>query len=548
MKLFVGKSDTIELQLVPLRSEVERGIRTFLPARRGTARAAFLANLVTAHTFEKSISSFATRAERAAVGAQKADTAVFRDPSGALRMVYREVVLRFAPGTPATKRKQLLDKYGLEVRTRNSFHSDQLIAYDRKRKYVAEGTVELSNKLMQTGEVEFAVPNFVSEFKKVAVPSVISEQWHLKVVDAAGAWGTTRGRGVTIAILDDGVDVDHPNLKPNIKRRPDPSEPRDQYGRDFFVGEDASDHFDPRPKKFQAPYDEMAGNDIHGTCCAGVAAASGSVSGVLGAAPEARILPVKIFHGDDLAVESRVADAIRYASRFADILSCSWGGARSPDIEAAINDAGAGRGGKGCPVFVATGNESRAQVSYPARFPSAIAVGASTDGEVRASYSNYGPEVSVVAPSDGGRRSIYTTDVSYPNRGFNLGTAAAGGVDGLHTNSFGGTSSATPLVAGIAALVLAANPNLTRDQVRTVLQGTAKKIGPAGSYNANGRSREYGYGRVDAAKAVARSTQSTATKAAGKTAKTAAKRARAAAKRAKARPRRPAKKPRRRAA
>ena len=303
MKLFIGKSDSIDLQLVPLRSEVDRGIRTFAPARKGTARAAFLANLVTAHTFEKAISSFATRAERKAVGAEKADTAVFRDPSGVLRMVYREVVVRFAPRTPATKRKQVLDKFGLEVRTRNSFHGDQLIAYDPKRRYVAEGTVELSNKLTQTGEVEFAVPNFVSEFKKVAVPSVIKEQWHLKVVDIVKAWGTTRGKEVTIAILDDGVDLDHPNLKPNIGRRPDPDEPKDLYGRDFFVGEDANDHFDPRPKKFQAPYDEMPGNDIHGTCCAGVAAASGSVSGVLGAAPEARILPVKIFHGDDLGAE-----------------------------------------------------------------------------------------------------------------------------------------------------------------------------------------------------------------------------------------------------
>ena len=199
-------------------------------------------------------------------------------------------------------------------------------------------------------------------------------------------------------------------------------------------------------------------------------------------------------------------------------------------------------------MFVATGNDQRAQVSYPARFASAIAVGASTDGEVRAGYSNYGPEVSVVAPSNGGRRSIYTTDVSYPDRGFNLGSAGSGGADGLHTNSFGGTSSATPLVAGIAALVLAANPTLTRDQVRTILQDTAEKIGPKGSYNASGHSREYGYGRVNAAKAVARSTQSKAAKAAVKTTKAAAKRARATAKTARVRPRKAARKLRRRAA
>jgi hypothetical protein len=124
MKLLFGKKDAIELELVPLRSEVDRGVRTFAPARRGTARAAFLANVVTARTFEKAVSSFATMAERRAIGAEKVDTAVFRDPSGGLRVVYREVVVRFAPSTSATKRKQLLAKFGLEIRTRNSFHSD----------------------------------------------------------------------------------------------------------------------------------------------------------------------------------------------------------------------------------------------------------------------------------------------------------------------------------------------------------------------------------------------------------------------------------------
>jgi subtilisin family serine protease len=232
-------------------------------------------------------------------------------------------------------------------------------------------------------------------------------------------------------------------------------------------------------------------------------AASGEVDGVRGIAPEARILPVKIFHADALATESHVANAIRYASRFADVLSCSWSGPQSPDIESALQEAGGGRNGKGSPVFVATGNDFDTRISYPARSPFAIAVGASTDKEVRASYSNTGTEVSIVAPSSGGKRGIFTTDVSNQNRGFNTGEAAAGGADGLHTNSFGGTSSATPLAAGIAALVYAVNPDLTRDQVRELLQETADKIGPASSYN-KGHSKEYGFGRVNAAKAVER--------------------------------------------
>ena len=507
MKLRYGKNDWLQLQHVPLRSEVHRSVRTFVATGERGGRAAVVANTVVATTFEKAVPSFATIAERKEIGADKVKTAVFRDQAGALRVVYREIIVRFEPKVSKTRRTALLDKYGVKIRSENPFHEDQFVVYDPKRRYIAERVVDLANDLTETDEVAFAFPNFVSEFKRDAVPVTIKEQWHLGVVQARKAWGNTLGKGVTVAVLDDGVDVDHPNLKANIRRKPDPSESKDLFGRDFFVDEAAPDHFDPRPKRFQPPFDVMTGNDIHGTPCAGVVAASGKVSGVLGVAPEARILPVKVFHADDLATESRVANAIRYASRFADILSCSWSGPASPDIESALEEAGAGRGGKGSPVFCATGNDFAKSVSFPARSRFAIGVGASTDKERRADYSNQGPEVSIVAPSSGGTRGIFTTDVSTSNRGFNLGTAAAGGADGLHTNSFGGTSSATPLAAGIAALVLSANPKLTRDEVRGVLEETAKKIGPKNSYNAKGHSKEFGFGRVDAATAVARALQ-----------------------------------------
>jgi subtilisin family serine protease len=316
-------------------------------------------------------------------------------------------------------------------------------------------------------------------------------------------------------VLDDGVDVDHPNLKARIRRRPDPGEPRDKHGRDFFVGENARDHFDPRPKRFMAPYDMLQGNDIHGTPCAGVIAASGASGSIRGIAPNCRVLPVKIFHADALAAESQVADAIRYATMFAHILSCSWSGPRSPDIEAALADAAAGREGRGVPVFVATGNFHPQGVAYPASSPHAIAVGASTDQNEIAFYSQRGPEVSVVAPSSGGNRGITTTDVSYLDRGFNLGSVGQGGVNGLHTNSFGGTSSATPLAAGVAALVLSVDPELTRDEVEQILRQTADKIGPAGTYDANGFSQIYGFGCVNAAGAVAAAQAARANRAGG---------------------------------
>ena len=98
---------------------------------------------------------------------------------------------------------------------------------------------------------------------------------------------------------------------------------------------------------------------------------------------------------------------------------------------------------------------------------------------------------------------ILTTDLSYPRRGFNVGSVAAGGVNGLHYNKFSGTSSSTPFVAGIAALILSVNPKLTSKELRALLEETADKIGPKSSYKANGHSNDFGYGRVNAARAVA---------------------------------------------
>ena len=212
-----------------------------------------------------------------------------------------------------------------------------------------------------------------------------------------------------------------------------------------------------------------------------------------------RILPVKIFHAGEIASDARVADAIRYAARCADIISCSWGGPRSPDVELAIEDAGAGRKGKGAAVFCAAGNDGRKRVDYPAAYPLAIAVGASTDQRRLAWYSNTGKQVSVVAPSSGGVLDIYTTDVSTKNRGFNLGQEETGGKNGLFTNEFGGTSSATPLAAGVAGLVLSVHPGLTREELKRVLESTADKIG---SGYKKGHSKRYGYGRVNASAAV----------------------------------------------
>jgi hypothetical protein len=525
MKLSCGKNHVLDLDHVPLESRVVRGVRIFEPKHTKAARAAYLTNAVIGHTFGKAVGA-TSMAERAAIGADKVEVATFCDETGKVRVVYREAIVRFEPGIPQTKRKAVLAKFKLKVRARNAFIGDQVTVFCPRRVYVAERMVELANKLTETEEIAFAFPNFVSEFKRMGAPRPRAELWQLDIVEARKAWQHARGDGITIAILDDGVDVEHPNLR--IRKHPDPDEPRDVCGRDFFVDENSRDgaleQFDPRPKIFHFPFDLYETNDIHGTACAGVAAASGKVAGVYGVAPGARILPVKIFHADRMATEARIADAIRYAARFADILSCSWAGPRGPDMDAALEEASRGRGGKGCPVFFSTGNEN-GPLDYPSLSPYAIAVGASTYKDKKAHYSNHGPRISMVAPSgvmiirpwrNPRPGMVMTTDLSYPRRGFNVGSVEAGGMDGLHYNKFSGTSSAVPFAAGVAALVLSANPKLTSKELRALLQETADKVGPKSTYQANGHSNDFGYGRLNAARAVAQARRLATSKSAPK--------------------------------
>jgi subtilisin family serine protease len=440
--------------------------------------------------------------------------------TGLVRTFKRELAIRFKAGTSDAVRKRILEKFGLAVRRPNPFVSEQLIAFDASRARAGELLLEVANECAGLDEVLFATPNFVSQYRRgrFAPPAA---QWHLdnrgkhagqrkgEDIGALGAWKLTRGsREIVVAVLDDGVDLEHPLLKSNVWRNPKKSA-RDKLGRDFFLPDEDPDHFNPRPKKFRFPFDAMAGNDIHGTCCAGVVAATGKAA--YGIAPGSRVLAVKIFHADEFAADERVADAVRYAATRADVLSCSWSGGASADLQLALQDVKRlGRKGRGSAVFCATGNESEqgrpAPVGFPASDKNAIGVGACTDRAELASYSNVGREVDFVAPSSGGVLSIFTTDVSLAGRGFNVGRADKGGRDGLCTNDFGGTSSATPLAAGVAALVLSVDPKLSSDEVRGILRATADKIGDG--YDAKGVSSRFGYGRVNAARAVAEAKRS----------------------------------------
>jgi Subtilase family len=511
MGMRMSSGEWIQLDRLPLSLEAVAGETIARLSGTPTAAMATARVMRAAQTFFEVPSRGAMRApiaarSKAATKAlgntleRKTITAYLDRETQLMRILYKEIVLRFKTDVSQKRRAAILRESGLTLRARNPMIPEQMILTDTAMLHPGEALVRLAAHLCTLDEVAFAAPNFVSQFRRnapAAAGAPSSKQWHLRLIGATKAWQTTRGkRTITIAVLDDGVDVEHPELRGNLLRKPDPDEPRDLYGRDFFLPDSDGDHFNPRPKRFRAPFGEMSGNDIHGTPCAGLAVGRGPRA--YGIAPNCRLLPVKVFHADDLASESQVADAIRYAAAFADVISCSWGGAKSPDIEFALQDARRfGRKGRGAVVVCAAGNEARTRIDYPASDPNAIAVGASTDADAFADYSNRGPQVCVVAPSSGGDRGLFTTDVSTPARGFSTDAAE------MYVGDFGGTSAATPLVAGLCGLMLSLKPDMTAEEVRATLAASAKKIGPASAYKTNGHSNRFGYGRIDAAKAVA---------------------------------------------
>lgn len=221
----------------------------------------------------------------------------------------------------------------------------------------------------------------------------------------------------------------------------------------------------------------------HGTHVAGIVAAAGNNNqGVSGVAPGARIMPIKVSPSNGKGIrESDLLMGIAYAAaNDADVINMSLGGFDQSAIAELIIELARLTG---ITVIAAAGNDGDGTIRYPASYQNVISVAATTNTDTRASFSNFNAEVDVSAPGN----RIYSTTPSY---------ATAGGRLSLNYDYMSGTSMATPMVSGLAALVLSRNQNYSPDQVRQAIELFADDLGDAG------RDDSFGKGRINANRSV----------------------------------------------
>ncbi len=326
------------------------------------------------------------------------------------------------------------------------------------RWYVAEGAPAnvLESRYRRARNVRRVLRSSPVRLARVPNDPGFAQQWGLRNtgspsgtpgsdIDAVTAWDQTTGSAsVTIAVIDTGVDADHPDLAGRLLP-----------GYNFVDRNTNTDDFQG-----------------HGTNCAGVLGAVGNnglhVSGVCW---DCRILPVKVVgidgNGNAYGKDLWLAQGIVWAAdNGANVLSISLvSDVDAPVTRAAVDYAIA----RGCTLVAAMGNDSREVVLYPAGYPSVIAVGASDQWDRRASFSNWGSHIDVVAPG--------TQIATLTNTG------------GMW-QFFGGTSAATPFVSGICALVLSLDPTVTPERMQEVIRQGAEDIVPYGfdAYTGTGRA------------------------------------------------------------
>ncbi|WP_138479953.1 S8 family serine peptidase [Dyadobacter bucti] len=388
-----------------------------------------------------------------------------------------DLIVKIGSGTEFSRFQAVVSEMGLRIR--------EIDKYDPKV-YFLEGEpvvlnpIAVCNELYLKGLVEFAQPNCLRFIQPTGSPSdpLFNSQWGFPIMKLPEAWDITAGcANIKIAIIDNGVQLNHPDLVNNLVP-----------GFDATGGGTSGG--------------AVAGEESHGTNCAGIAAAVANNNlGIAGVAYKCKILPIRAYAtlGSQIvkigaaAKDQFIVAAINYAAANANVISMSWklGFASDIGIDQAIDNALTNAANNGRVLIGAAGNENSTNTLFlPCRNLKVLAVGASVYNDTRWTNSN--------KPTSGSR-----IDVVAP--GPNVSTIIGGAFSVDMLDSGVRTSWSTPAVAGIAALLLSVKPNLTQQQVRQLLVETCDKVGGYNYVLGNNskfpnltHNNEMGHGRVNA--------------------------------------------------
>jgi serine protease len=303
-------------------------------------------------------------------------------------------------------------------------------------------------------------------------------QWHLPAIQAPSAWTTSRGEGVTVAVLDTGVAYED---RGPYRRAPDLAGTRFVAGWDF-VDDDAHPNDVP-------PAD---GRRSHGTQIAGlIAQTADNAIGGAGVAPAATIMPIRVLRPDRTGSARDIAQGLRFAADHgADVVNLSIAG---PSQTQVVKDAIRYAAAKGVTMVAAVGNDGLSTVGWPAADPRVIAVGATGQDLTRARYSNYGKALDLVAPAGAGE---LVDSGPGPGDGV-LAQTVQGRLSNFCFCFTASTSAAAAQVSGVVALLVGANPGKDPAEIRAALLSGARDLGP------RGWDTEYGAGLVQAWRSIA---------------------------------------------
>ena len=420
--------------------------------------------------------------------------------------------IEFKPGSTEEKQRELLDEFGLNIREMVGSNAYRVNTTPESPNPIKCAMLLQKKRIVLVAEPEFVTRPTTADFSPPG-GKFINSQWHLentggqipivdipnavygpahfrrgadaKVKDAWAYLGSIGSASIKVAVIDTGFSTDHPQL------RGDGSKIKNSFNA-------ATRSADVSPW-FQAS-DGSWGVFSHGTSCAAVAVGAWDALGILRAAPNSSLLPIKL----DILSDDAIVKAFEHALlNGADVISCSLGFPKPVPLSTWVFNtirkvASQGRGGKGTPIFIAAGNANPASNNQPrpisdfATHPDVFCITASNSLDEPSSYSFYGPNAFMSAPTNGNNGVGITTATVMTSDGRNL--------TNTYTSGFGGTSSAAPLSAGVCALLLSANPNLSLEQIRSIFRQTTDKIGSG--YDGNGRSQTLGYGRINALNAL----------------------------------------------